>query len=74
MMNSFVVKDSPGFRIIVKSWKCLSPSDLNTLEFVQETKNSAGEVDMSSTYQFFMTDEEVVDLCNGLLDNVINAN
>jgi len=74
MMNSFVVKDSPGFRITVKSWKCLNPSDLNTLEFVQETKNSAGDVDTSSTYQFFMTDEEVVDLCNGLLDNVINAN
>ena len=73
-MNSFVVKDSPGFRITVKSWKCLRPNELNALEFVQETKNSAGEVDMSSTYQFFMTDEEVVDLCNGLLDNVINAN
>jgi hypothetical protein len=73
-MNSFVVKDSPGFRITVKSWKCLSPNDLNALEFVQETKASTGEVDMSSTYQFFMTDEEVVDLCNGLLDNVINDN
>jgi hypothetical protein len=73
-MNSFVVKDTLGFRLSVKSWKCLNPNDLNALEFVQETKNSAGEVDMSSTYQFFMTDEEVVDLCNGLLDNVINDN
>ena len=73
-MNSFVVKDTPGFKITVKSWKCLRPNDLNALEFVQETKNIAGEVDMSSTYQFFMTDEEVVDLCNGLLDNVINDN
>jgi hypothetical protein len=73
-MNSFVVKDSPGFRITVKSWKCLRPNDLNALEFVQETKTSTGEVDMSSTYQFFMTDDEVVDLCNGLLDNVINDN
>ena len=73
-MNSFVVKDSPGFRITVKSWKCLNPNDLNALEFVQETKTSTGEVDMSSTYQFFMTDDEVVDLCNGLLDNVINDN
>lgn len=73
-MNSFVVKDTPGFRLSVKSRKCLNPNDLNALEFVQETKNSAGKVDMSSTYQFFMTDEEVVDLCNGLLDNVINGN
>jgi hypothetical protein len=73
-MNSFVVKDTPGFRLSVKSWKCVNPNDLNALEFVQETKNSDGEVDMSSTYQFFMTDDEVVDLCNGLLDNVINDN
>jgi hypothetical protein len=73
-MNSFVVKDTPGFRLSVKSWKCVRPNDLNALEFVQETKNSAGEVDMSSTYQFFMTDDEVVDLCNGLLDKVINDN
>ena len=73
-MNSFVIKDTPGFKLSVKSWKCLNPNDLNALEFLQETKNSAGEVDMSSTYQFFMTDEEVVDLCNGLLDNVINDN
>jgi hypothetical protein len=73
-MNSFVIKDTPGFKITVKSWKCLRPNDLNALEFVQETKNSTGEVDMSSTYQFFMTDDEVVDLCNGLLDNVINDN
>jgi len=73
-MNSFVIKETPGFKLSVKSWKCLNPNDLNALEFVQETKNSDGEVDMSSTYQFFMTDEEVVDLCNGLLDNVINDN
>ena len=73
-MNSFVIKDTPGFKLSVKSWKCVRPDDLNALEFVQETKNSAGEIDMSSTYQFFMTDEEVVDLCNGLLDKVINDN
>jgi len=73
-MNSFVIKDTPGFKLSVKSWKCLNPNDLNALEFVQETKNSNGEVDLSSTYQFFMTDEEVVDLCNGLLENVINGN
>lgn len=73
-MNSFVIKETPGFKLSVKSWKCLNPNHLNALEFVQETKNSDGEVDMSSTYQFFITDEEVVDLCNGLLDNVINDN
>ncbi len=73
-MNSFVVKDTPGFRLSVKSWKCVRPNDLNALEFVQESKNSDGEIALSSTYQFFMTDEEVVDLCNGLLGKSINDN
>ena len=73
-MNSFVVKDTPGFRLSVKTWKCVRPNDLNALEFVQESKNSDGEIALSSIYQFFMTDEEVVDLCNGLLDKVINDN
>jgi hypothetical protein len=73
-MKNFVIKDTPGFRLSVKSWKCTRPNELNALEFIQETKNNVGEVDLTSTYQFFMTDEEVVDLCNGLLDNVINGN
>ena len=73
-MKNFVIKDTPGFKLSVKSWKCVRPNELNALEFIQETKNNVGEVDLSSTYQFFMTDEEVVDLCNGLLDNVINGN
>lgn len=73
-MKSFVIKDTPGFRLSVKSWKCIRPTDLNALEFIQETKNSTGELDLSSTYQFFMTNEEVVDLCKGLLKNVTNDN
>lgn len=73
-MKSFVIKDTPGFRLSVKSWKCTRPTDLNALEFIQETKNSTGELDSSSTYQFFMTNEEVVDLCNGLLKNITNDN
>lgn len=66
-MKEFIVKDSAGFRLKVKTWKCLSPSDMNTLEFVQECKDKDGKVDFSSTYQFFMTDEEIKTLCNGLL-------
>jgi hypothetical protein len=73
-MKNFVITDTPGFKLSVKSWKCARPNELNALEFIQETKNNEGEVDLTSTYQFFMTDEEVVDLCNNLLDNVINGN
>lgn len=58
-MKEFVVKENLGFRLRVKSWKCASPADLNSIEFIQESKNKDGEVDLVSTYQFFMTDNEL---------------
>lgn len=66
-MKEFTVKDDNAFRLRVKSWKCLSPQSLNTIEFIQECKNKEGEVDFTSTYQFFMTDDEVNTLCKGML-------
>ena len=66
-MKEFVVKDSQGFRLRVKSWKCVSPSDLNAIEFIQESKDKDGNVDLSSTYQFFMTDAEIKTLAEGLI-------
>lgn len=66
-MKEFIVKDTTAFRLRVKSWKCLSPNDLNAIEFTQECKNKDGEVDFSSTYQFFMTDEELKVLAKGLV-------
>jgi len=66
-MKEFVVKETQGFRLRVKSWKCSTPSYLNTIEFIQECKNKNGEVDSTSTYQFFMTDEELKTLAEGLV-------
>lgn len=66
-MKEFTVKESQAFRLRVKSYKCLSPTDLNAIEFIQESKNKEGEVDLSSTYQFFMTDEELKTLAKGLV-------
>ena len=65
-MKEFVVKENQGFRLRVKSWKCKSPNDLNSVEFIQECKDVDGNVDFSSTYQFFMTDEELNRLAQGL--------
>jgi hypothetical protein len=64
-MKEFVVKEDAAFRLRVKSWKCLTPNTLNAIEFVQECMKD-GEVDFSSTYQFFMTDEEMTTLAKGL--------
>lgn len=66
-MKEFFVKNNIGFQLRVKSWKCQSPNDLNAVEFIQETKNKQGEVDSSSTYQFFMTDDEMKTLAKGLV-------
>ena len=64
-MKEFTVKEDPAFRLRVKSWKCVSPDNLNAVEFVQECMKD-GEVDFSSTYQFFMTDDEMTTLAQGL--------
>lgn len=64
--KEFVVKETDGFRLRIRSWKCLSPSDLNSLEFVNESLHE-GEVVRDSTYNFFLTDDEIKTLCKGLL-------
>lgn len=66
-MKEFTVKESEGFRLRVKSWKCLRPNDLNSIEFIQECKDDKGEVTQSSTYNFFMTDNEIKVFCEGML-------
>jgi hypothetical protein len=68
-MKEFIVKENQAFRLRIKNWKCSTPNDLNAIEFVQECLKD-GEVDFTSTYQFFMTDEEVKTLAKGLVDNV----
>jgi len=66
-MKEFIVKENTAFRLRVKSWKCVRPAELNAIEFIQECKNKDGDVDFSSTYQFFMTDEELKTLAKGLV-------
>jgi hypothetical protein len=66
MIKEFIVKEDEAFRLRVKSWKCLNPSNINAVEFTQECLRD-GKVDFDSTYQFFMTDEELKTLANGLV-------
>ena len=64
--TEFIVKDEPGFRLRVKSWRCKNPSNLNALEFIQEVKCVDGTVESDSTYSFLLTDDEIKVLCHGL--------
>jgi len=65
-MKEFTVKEDDAFRLRVKSWKCLTPNNLNAVEFIQESLKDGG-VDFASTYQFFMTDEDMKTLAQGLI-------
>lgn len=65
-MKEFTVSENQAFRLRVKSSKCLRPEDLNSLEFIQESLNDKGEVNESSTYNFFLTNDEVQKLSQGL--------
>lgn len=65
-MKEFTVKEDDAFRLRVKSWKCLNPNTLNSVEFIQDCMKD-GKVDFTSTYQFFMTDEELKELAKGLM-------
>jgi hypothetical protein len=38
-MKEVIIKDDQAFRLRVKSWKCVRPSELNAVEFIQESKN-----------------------------------
>ena len=65
-VKEFVVKQSDAFRLRVKSLKCVAPSNLNSIEFINESLNDKGEIINSSTYNFFMSDQEIQKLCEGL--------
>lgn len=66
-MKEFIVKDHAHFRVRVRIWNCTKPDTLRTVEFVQECIKD-GEVDFSSTYQFFMTESELKILAEGLVE------
>ena len=66
-LNEFIAKEDASFRLRIKHWKCTSPSNLNSLEFTQECIDKDGEVSFSSTYNFFLTGDEIKSLCSGLM-------
>jgi hypothetical protein len=66
-IKSFTVKEDKGFRVRVESWEVISPKGLHTFDFIQESLDLDGKVQYSSTYNFFMTKDEIKTLCEGLL-------
>ena len=64
-MKKFTVAETEAYRLIVTVKKCVRPNYLNSLDFVQETITN-GVTTGTSTYNFFLTDEEIKVLAQGL--------
>jgi len=66
-MKEFTVKEDTTFRLRVKIRKCAAPEGLNSLDFLQESLDNGGQVSISSTYNFFLTDQQLKTLAEELV-------
>lgn len=64
--KEILIKENKAFRLKIRQWRALNPTDLNSVEFVQECIGKNGEVDFTSVYQFNMTDDELLKVSDGL--------
>jgi hypothetical protein len=64
---NITIKESEAFRLILKKNPCLAPQGLNSIEMVGEQLTD-GKVSNSSTYQFFMTQEQMNTLAKALTE------
>ena len=65
-VKTITVKENSAYRVRVESWKCVAPKDLISVNIIQESLNKDGEVDLSNTYSYNMTREEINNLCKVL--------
>jgi hypothetical protein len=61
-----VIKENEGFRLSLNKNLCTMPNDLYHIEMTQEQLKDR-EVSQSSTYQFFMTQQEIETLAEAIL-------
>jgi hypothetical protein len=65
--KEFVVKDEVAFKLTVKVKKCMNPDTLYSVDFLQESLDTNGDVYISSVYNYFLTEDEIKTLAAGLL-------
>ena len=68
-MKEFTVKEAPDFRLVGKKIACLKPDGIFSIELSGECLNDRGEIVDRSTYNFFLTQEEINKLCQNLLND-----
>jgi hypothetical protein len=65
-VKSTTIKENSGYRVKVESWESIAPKGLIAINIIQESLNKDGEVDISSTYSYNMTRDEINNLCKAL--------
>ena len=63
---NITIKENEGYRLVLKKNPCLRPEGLNNVEFTGEQLKD-GEIVNSSTYQFFMTQDQLETLAKALV-------
>lgn len=64
--KEMVIKESEGFRLTLVKHEVVSPKGLMSIDFINESIKADGSVGQTSTYNFFMTKEELQALAYGL--------
>ena len=64
--KEMTIKESSGFRLRLVKHECLRPAGLFSVDMIQEGLKEDGSVNQTSTYNFFMTKEELQALAHGL--------
>lgn len=67
-VKSTTVKENSAYRVRIESWESTAPKGLISINFIQESLNKDGEVDLASTYSYNMTRDEIGNLCKALLE------
>lgn len=64
--KQFIIKESKGFRIRMVKHEVLSPKGLFSIDLINETLDLNGVVKDTSSYNYFMTSDELENLAHAL--------
>lgn len=67
-MSEVIITDSPAFQLCFKKIECQNPKGIYAVYFIQLTKDQAGNVTNTSTYEFFMNQSELTRLSKALIE------
>jgi len=65
-----LITDNPAWKLRLKVNNCYRPAGLKHLMFTGEQYNDEGELTNTSTYDFFLTQEEIAKLWTTLANGV----